>query len=314
MSQDMTPSTTGADKLERHHRQQLSALVDGALAPDEARFLLRRLQHDQELATCYERWHLCGQALRGQLHALAAPDLGARVAAAIRMEVALPVARTAGTRPGWVRWGGGAAALAASVAAVALFVSRPQAPVQTGPAPAVLAADSIPADAAPAAAATAQALAASDASRAVPEGDARLAATQDEPRAATRTPRPARPQAVVRESLPIAAMAPAPVRSVAVADAGPAGAAVAAASAMAPSTSVASQQARAPFASAPLDARPWPRAALPQQANGAYTASFGGESTAARTFYPFEPRLPAAVPAAEGVPPPAPHPAGDAPR
>ena len=34
------------DKLDIHHRQQLSALMDGDLPADEARFLLRRLQHD----------------------------------------------------------------------------------------------------------------------------------------------------------------------------------------------------------------------------------------------------------------------------
>ena len=31
------------DKVEAHCRQQLSAMLDGGLAPDEARFLLRRL-------------------------------------------------------------------------------------------------------------------------------------------------------------------------------------------------------------------------------------------------------------------------------
>ena len=31
------------------HRQQLSALIDGELSADQARFLIRRLEHDQEL-------------------------------------------------------------------------------------------------------------------------------------------------------------------------------------------------------------------------------------------------------------------------
>ncbi len=34
------------DKIDKHYFQQLSALVDGDLAPDQARFLLRRMQHD----------------------------------------------------------------------------------------------------------------------------------------------------------------------------------------------------------------------------------------------------------------------------
>ena len=47
MNHDPDP---GHDKLDLHQRQQLSALVDGELAPDQARFLLRRLQHDAELS------------------------------------------------------------------------------------------------------------------------------------------------------------------------------------------------------------------------------------------------------------------------
>ncbi|HWU69970.1 MAG TPA: RseA family anti-sigma factor, partial [Pseudoxanthomonas sp.] len=51
------------DKFELHYRLQLSALIDGDLSPDEARFLLRRLQHDGELNACWERWQLCGDVL-----------------------------------------------------------------------------------------------------------------------------------------------------------------------------------------------------------------------------------------------------------
>ena len=80
MSQDPRPAI---DKLELHARQQLSALVDGELSPDEARFLLRRLEHDSELSGSFERWQLCGDVLRGQVTRAADPDLGARVAAAI---------------------------------------------------------------------------------------------------------------------------------------------------------------------------------------------------------------------------------------
>ena len=43
-------------KLSLQRRQQLSALVDGDLAPDQAKFLLRRLGHDAELAG---RWDRC---------------------------------------------------------------------------------------------------------------------------------------------------------------------------------------------------------------------------------------------------------------
>ncbi|PSD48587.1 anti-sigma factor, partial [Stenotrophomonas maltophilia] len=37
-------------RLDQRHREQLSALVDGELGADEARFLLRRMEHDPELA------------------------------------------------------------------------------------------------------------------------------------------------------------------------------------------------------------------------------------------------------------------------
>ncbi|MBJ7515386.1 MAG: sigma-E factor negative regulatory protein, partial [Stenotrophomonas sp.] len=111
------------DKIDLHNRQQLSALVDGELASDEARFLLRRLQHDPELQACQERWALLGDVMRGKAVAPAPLDFAARVSAALAQE---PVPRTEPRRElrsGWRRWSGGAA-LAASVAAVAFFMGR----------------------------------------------------------------------------------------------------------------------------------------------------------------------------------------------
>ncbi|HSR66024.1 MAG TPA: RseA family anti-sigma factor, partial [Xanthomonadaceae bacterium] len=54
------------ERILDHTRQQLSALVDGELAPGEAVFLMRRLRHDDELAGCWERWQLAGELLRGR--------------------------------------------------------------------------------------------------------------------------------------------------------------------------------------------------------------------------------------------------------
>lgn len=122
----MTQDKDAADKLLDHNRQQLSALMDGELVPDEARFLLRRLQHDESLAQSLSRWQLCGDILRGQVHAPAPEGFARGVAAAIANDRdASAVARPAA---GWhpARWGTGLA-LAASVAVVALFVAR-QAP------------------------------------------------------------------------------------------------------------------------------------------------------------------------------------------
>src|SRR3546814_18043427 len=52
------------DKLDDHHRQQLSAMLDGELLPDQAKFMLRRLEHDGELAACWERWQVCGEVMQ----------------------------------------------------------------------------------------------------------------------------------------------------------------------------------------------------------------------------------------------------------
>ena len=70
-----------ADKFELHYRQQLSALVDGELPTDEARFLLRRLEHDSELSGCQERWQLLGDVLRGR--ACAPAPAGSRLSMTI---------------------------------------------------------------------------------------------------------------------------------------------------------------------------------------------------------------------------------------
>ncbi|MEJ7746497.1 MAG: sigma-E factor negative regulatory protein [Luteimonas sp.] len=114
----------GADKFEQHYRQQLSALMDGALSPDEARFLVRRLQHDVELAQCLDRWHMAGDALRGEAQAILPAGFAERVAAAIAVEPAsVPAGVSSRLNRGGLRWAGGAA-LAASVALVALFVTR----------------------------------------------------------------------------------------------------------------------------------------------------------------------------------------------
>ncbi len=63
-------------RLDQRHREQLSALVDGELGADEARFLLRRMEHDPELAGCQERWQLLGDVMRGHASALAPAGFG----------------------------------------------------------------------------------------------------------------------------------------------------------------------------------------------------------------------------------------------
>src|SRR5690606_27652088 len=93
--------------------------------PDEAKFMLRRLQHDGELATCWERWQVCGDMLRGQRNDLLPADFAQRVAMAVGAGSAgvETVEPQRSARPRLARWGGGAA-VAASVALMAVFVTR----------------------------------------------------------------------------------------------------------------------------------------------------------------------------------------------
>ena len=267
------------DKLEAHHRQQLSALIDAELAPDQARYLLRRLDHDAGLRDRFERWQLAGDVLRGQVRRAAVPELGARIAAAIGAESAtasVPV--QAGTRrQAWTRWGGGTA-LAASLAAVALFVARP---VATDP--------SQGPTAAPAAAIAMQALSTT--------GDTWVDAAPKavEPQAALAPP--PRPQPVLSRRSPASPMVASnrPARTPATVPVGMTGTVVDTGAALTATTNTnisANANANDPFASAmPLQSRPWPRAALAQPESNVYTARFG-EPAASASFYPFEPSLP----------------------
>lgn len=269
------------DKFETHYSQQLSALMDGDLPPDQARFLLRRLEHDTELTGRWERWQLCGDVLRGQAQAPAPMGFAGQIAAVIAAEAARSSV-DAGTRRGrglLVRWGGGA--LAASVAVIALFMARQQVP---GEAPAPVAPtvagqspdtnQAIP-PATPVAKVAATVTAASVAVASVPRRDRETIR-----HSATRTQQAARSAAANR----------APERQVAAA-----GVAVVHTIASTPASN------GDPFSNVQINpapsARPWPRAVLPQYSggSGAFNADYSTDR-AAQAFYPFEPRLPASPP------------------
>ncbi|WIH06120.1 sigma-E factor negative regulatory protein [Xanthomonas translucens pv. graminis] len=298
-----TPGGSAPDKFELHYRQQLSALIDGELPADEARFVLRRLQHDEELSGCHERWQLYGDILRGRVCMPAPADFGERVRQAVVAEAqradAARASHAAGSRRAW-RWGG-SAALAASVAAIALFLTRERLPdAAPAAAPVQVASSSAPAAAAPAVPAAAVPQVPTPAP-ADPQGDlgAAVAAApavaiaanrrQDAVarRGATRTQQAAR-SSTARSAEPARAIAAAaPPR--------PAAALPATATATAASPALAQQAAADPFVhqSTPLQARPWPRSALaPAASGGEFTASFPRHRASA-AFYPFEPRLPA---------------------
>lgn len=115
------------------HREQLSAMMDSALPADEARFLLRRMEHDDELADCWQRWQFFGDAMRGQAGRALPTDFSRRVGRAIADDIAAEQHAAAiagrGGRSPFLRWGGGAA-LAATVALAALIGGRGLMPVE----------------------------------------------------------------------------------------------------------------------------------------------------------------------------------------
>lgn len=317
------------------NRENLSALFDGELHGDAARFAMRRLDHDADWRDACGRWQLLGDVLRGQACAQAPAGFADRVEAALAAERATPaVAEEASRQPARLprRWGRmGGAALAASVAVVAFLGLRPDLE-QASPAPAPEArVTSVPdtTTAPPRAVASVPQVNAPTQTQAPaqPADQLGLAAAAV---AVAELPRRARSQSTrsqaqraglraTRESqAPLqVARATAPAAATVVTDTGD-GRAVAALSA-----APAGDDALHPFLP-PADEirlRPWPRAEYP--AGNGFTASYrtgsypvtapamGARAGAmadgqARSFYPFEPRLPqqAELPSERPTPPP----------
>jgi len=288
------------DKLHDHHRQQLSAMLDGELLPDQAKFMLRRLEHDGELAACWERWQVCGDILRGRHDALLPAAFSRRVASAIAGQdqaASVATAPSATRQPRWTRWGGGAA-LAASVAMVALFVGRqlpgsdPEPAAQTqvmahaAASPDIAVDPTAPAVPAPAPTApdTATTLATAVAVAEVPR------------RAAERRAGRAQQQRAVSRVRRATVAAEAPVR-VAASGATPAQVNAAPSALAGLDSTTSSAPVSELFATEPPQARPWPRAVLPgYPADGAFSASYGRMVQERlleqeHPFHPFEPRV-----------------------
>lgn len=112
--------------MNEHIDEQLSALMDGELERDQARFLLRRVSADTALPLRWERYHIARQALRRHEVVVLRKGFADAVMAQLETETAL---RTRGGGQ-WLRWGAGGA-IAASVAVAALVATRP-APTQGG--------------------------------------------------------------------------------------------------------------------------------------------------------------------------------------
>jgi sigma-E factor negative regulatory protein RseA len=145
---ELNSSPTPSEQI----REQLSALMDGELSADETRFLLRRMDSDPALAGTWSRFQLVQSVLKREtFESPASVDFSRAVLAQLDAQPAI--------RPAYrvLRWAGGSA-IAASVALVALTVSRPvHDPVAPAPivasvvtaAPAPVAVPSAPVDSVP---------------------------------------------------------------------------------------------------------------------------------------------------------------------
>lgn len=288
--------------------ETLSALFDGELREDAARFALKRLDHDPQWREACGRWQLLGDALRGQAMGVApvgfADRVGAALADASAATATTGAAATGATQPVRRRWVGGAA-LAASVAVAALFVTRPFSPetVPSTPTPQVatnapaavsttaatdtmaVATPAAPAEAAPSPVSglpsvetglAATTVAAADVSRRTGERRARAQGQR-----ATAGAMQLRETETAASSAVVASIADTPP----------------------PATGSASPHPFLPRGE--IVSRPWPRAALPDYpAGNAFNVSFDNRagyagvyagdqasSPGASSFYPFEPRM-----------------------
>jgi sigma-E factor negative regulatory protein RseA len=108
--------------MNQANQEALSAAADGELSREELRFLLRRLDHDTELAEAWSRLHVGSDALRRQTPLrLASAGFAERVMAGL--DVA-PAVATVARRRHWLHWSAGGA-IAAGVAVAALMVAQP---------------------------------------------------------------------------------------------------------------------------------------------------------------------------------------------
>jgi len=279
-----------------HHdldMETLSALFDGELQGDAARFAIKRLGHDAHWRQALGDWQLVGDALRGQASIPAPIGFAARVARAVAAEpvrvaavattvsgvsAASQAAASVSSRRKWI----GGAALAASVAMVAMFVAAPfsqdavPAPGSATPAVTQLATTptTTPAEVA--------AVTPSTPATAFPIGAAVVAVAAVPRRAAERRSRGQSQRAALR----------APERQVAALAIASAPTAVAVA-VHEPASHSTANPFRPPAEPA---SRPWPRAVMPAgPATAAFTVGYGSSTVNSPSFYPFEPRLPHAT-------------------
>jgi len=286
--------TNRSDSTSNHHplhprdeRETLSALFDGELAGDAARFALKRLAHDAEWREACGRWQMIGDTLRGEATSAAPTGFASGVMRMLDAEAQSVVASAhaermvasstaASSRRRWI----GGAALAASVAMAAVLVVRPF-PETSAPDRHVASAPATPqAPVASTVSAPAPVAASANSPSTVSIAATDVQATTANHRVAKRALR-----AVARATPSPAA----PVRNETIE--------AQAAVAVTPTPVTAGR----PFHPQVDDivTRPWPRSVLSDDTAGALTVGFGSTSSTSpspSSLYPFEPRLPESQP------------------
>jgi sigma-E factor negative regulatory protein RseA len=108
-------------------REQMSALLDGELPPDEVGLLVRRLERDAALRKAFGNYVLAGESLRAPGAIMASPGFAARVSAAIDDGAVPATVPQSAHRREPLRWRRplAATAVAASAALAAVLLLRP---------------------------------------------------------------------------------------------------------------------------------------------------------------------------------------------
>lgn len=283
----------------RDERETLSALFDGELPGEAARFAFKRLDHDADWRETCGRWQMIGDALRGEATS-AAPTgfaaglmrmLDAEAQAAVASSDSGRIVASTGATSSRRRWIGGAA-LAASVAMAAVLVVRPWSETSSSNPESQVAGVTAPATTPAPVASPVDVQTPASPSRNEPSATSIAAA--GEPVTAT-----ANQRVVQRASRPAARSAHRPAARVRNESAGTA----TAVASIAPEPVTSGR----PF-HPPVDdivTRPWPRAVLSGDSGDALTVGFGStSSTSPSSLYPFEPRLPERQPPRPTVPAP----------
>jgi sigma-E factor negative regulatory protein RseA len=114
--------------MSKESREHLSSLMDGEISRETGRFLVRRLGSDNELRMTWARYHLVRDCLRHQEGSLAGDDLNNRIQQALVDEA--PQRAPGRFAAAWLKPVAGAA-IAASVALMAIVTTGPQSPLSS---------------------------------------------------------------------------------------------------------------------------------------------------------------------------------------